>query len=218
MTPVPPHTSSEPLRRAALERRVRELMTRLPFGAFTAAAQSTQATACACDLSRPPTPAGLIETMLSALELTGAERVLEIGSSSGYEAALLSQLSSEVVSVDADPDRAKARVPLFASLGCHNVRVFVGSGSAGWPDYAPYQAILVAGGARRLPQRLLDQLDMGGRLVIALGDTDGQVVELVRRHHLDGVVTSALGTSHLPMLPWRRESVFPWVSTRTAKP
>ena len=153
--------------------------------------------------------------MLIALELTGAERVLEIGSSSGYETALLSQLSSEVISLNSDPEQAKARVPLFASLGCHNVRLFMGSGSAGWPDHAPYQAILVASGAPRLPQRLLDQLDIGGRLVIPLGDQSGQVVELVRKH-LDGVVSSALGTGHLKMLPWRRQSVFPWAGTGTA--
>jgi protein-L-isoaspartate(D-aspartate) O-methyltransferase len=188
-------------------------MTRLPFDVFAAAAQ---ASACACDPSQAPTPQGLIETMLIALELTGAERVLEIGSTSGYETALLSQLSSEVISLDSDPERAKARVPLFTSLGCHNVRLFVGSGSAGWPDHAPYQAILVASGAPRLPQRLLDQLDVDGRLVIPLGDQGGQVVELVRRR-LDGVVSSALGPSHLPMLPWRRQSVFPWASTGTEK-
>jgi protein-L-isoaspartate(D-aspartate) O-methyltransferase len=191
-------------------------MTRLPFNAFTAAAQSTQATACACEFSQPPTPAGLLETMLSALELTGGERVLEIGSSSGYETALLSQLSSEVVSLASDPEKAKARVLLFASLGCRNVRLFVGSGSAGWPDCAPYQAILVANGAPRLPQRLLDQLENDGRMVIPLGDQTGQLVELVRKH-VDGVVSSALGPSHLPMLPWRRDSVFPWAGTGTAK-
>lgn len=195
---------------------MRDVVKRLPFEAFVAATQATQATAGACDLSRPPT-VGLIELMLNALELTGPERVLEIGSRSGYETALLSQLSREVVSLDSEPERAKARVPLFASLGCRNVRIFVASGTAGWPDYAPYQAILVAGGAPRLPQRLLDQLDIYGRLVIPLGDTDGQLVELVRRQ-ADGVVSTALGTSHLPMLPWRRQSTFPWAGTGTEKP
>jgi protein-L-isoaspartate(D-aspartate) O-methyltransferase len=155
-------------------------------------------------------PAECVELMLSALELTGAERVLETGSSSGYETALLSRLARDVVSLESDQAKAEGRLAVLGALGCDNVRLFLGQGSVGWPGEGPYDAILVAGGASRVPAELLDQLGIGGRLVIPLGDASGQVLELVQKN-LDGVSSRALGTSHLPMLPWsRRPSFFPW--------
>jgi protein-L-isoaspartate(D-aspartate) O-methyltransferase len=151
--------------------------------------------------------------MLRGLDLNGSERVLEIGSGSVYEAALLSQLAERVVSLDTSRESAAARLRLLSILGCHNVQVVVGPGGAGWPDEAPYQAILVTGGASRLPVRLLDQLEIGGRLVIPLGDATGQVLELSHKR-VDGIVSEALGACHLPMLPWaRRPSSFPWAGT-----
>lgn len=197
---------------SAPDDRVREAMERFPRSMFLP--PSTQAPGSSAGVCLPagiPAPEPLLETMLKALELGGTERVLEIGSSSAYETALLSCLASEVVSLDVSPESAQARLRLLASLGCHNVRVFLGHGQAGWAGEGPYQAILVAAGATRLPQPLLDQLDFEGRLVIPLGDSSGQVVELVRKR-LDGVTSQALGTSYLPMLPGatRRPSTFPW--------
>ena len=192
-------------------------MTHLPRSAFLVSGSSTASTLAAASARiEPPAPEGLVQIMLSALELTGTERVLEIGSSSAYETALLSRLASDVVSMDSEPGSAEARVRLLATLGCDNVRVALGKSAAGWPSAAPYQAILVAGGASRLPQRLLDQLDVGGRLVIPLGDDDGQLLELVRKR-VDGIVSEALGPCHLPMLAWatRPDSLFPWRRTDT---
>lgn len=192
--------------------RVRAALTRIPRSAFLASVTGSP-NAPAGVLQQPPAPQDVAETMLKALELRGSERVLEIGSGSVYETALLSQLADSVVSLDATPESAETRLRLLSILGCPNVRVVVGPGGAGWPNDAPYQAILVAGGASRLPVVLLDQLEVGGRLVVPLGDANGQILELTRKR-VDGIVSEALGPCHLPMLPWaRRPSSFPWAGT-----
>jgi len=201
-----------PTRHSPIDERLREAMSRLPRSAFSPSTLSAaDSAACACPPAWALAPECLTEKMLGALELTGSERVLEIGASSGYETTLLSRLAGDVVSLDSDQENAEARLQVLTSLGCHNVRLFLGEGPLGWPGEGPYQAILVAGGASRLPTALLDQLDIGGRLVIPLGDANGQVVELVRKR-ADGVTLQALGSSRLPMLPWaaRRPSFFPW--------
>ena len=195
-----------PAKQTAVKARVREVMTQLPRSAFSAI-EAGQSESCDASVS-------WVAVMLEALALSGAERVLEIGSSSGYETALLSKLAHDVVSLEGDQAEAEARLRRLTSLGCENVRIFLSQGSAGWPGEGPYHAILVARGASRVPTALLDQLAIGGRLVIPLGDANGQVIELVQKN-VDGVAFQALGTSHLPMLPWaRRPSFFPWNKQR----
>ncbi len=194
--------------------RVRDALTRIPRSLFLASAAGAPNTPAPAGVpQQPPAPEALVERMLRALDLNGSERVLEIGSGSVYETALLCQLAASVISLDTTPESAEARRRVLSILGCHNVQVVVGPGGAGWPNDAPYQAILVAGGASRLPVVLLDQLEVGGRLVVPLGDAHGQVLELTRKH-VDGIVSEALCPCHLPMLPWaRRHSSFPWAGT-----
>jgi protein-L-isoaspartate(D-aspartate) O-methyltransferase len=107
------------------------------------------------------------------LQLTGKERVLEIGTGSGYAAAILSELATEVFSVERLPALASAAAQRLQDLGYHNVTVRCGDGTLGWPEHAPYDAIAVAAGAPEVPNALLAQLATGGRLVIPVGSGDG---------------------------------------------
>jgi len=124
----------------------------------------------------------VVALMLQAAELRGAERVLEVGAGSGYVAALLSRLAREVVAIELDPElTARARGRL-AELECANVELRAGDGMLGWPERAPFDAILVSAAAARVPPALEAQLALGGRLVIPLGPVHGDqsLVRLTR--------------------------------------
>jgi protein-L-isoaspartate(D-aspartate) O-methyltransferase len=116
----------------------------------------------------------MVAAMTDALELAGPERVLEIGTGSGYQAAVLSLLAREVLSVENHTTLALAAQERLTALGYANVHVHNGDGSAGLPDAAPYDAILVTAGAPEIPQALASQLREGGRIVIPVGDTENQ--------------------------------------------
>ncbi|HEY7030915.1 MAG TPA: protein-L-isoaspartate(D-aspartate) O-methyltransferase [Thermomicrobiales bacterium] len=124
----------------------------------------------------------IVALMTTALGLSGQERVLEIGTGSGYQAAILAELAAEVVTVERHATLAGAAQSLLCELGYPNVRVVVGDGTTGWPEGAPYERIIVTAGAPRVPQPLLAQLSAdGGRLVIPVGETDDQVLLVVER-------------------------------------
>ncbi len=149
--------------------------------------------------------------MLEGLELDGTERVLELGSPTAYPAALLSALAGEVFSAVASQELAQARGRQLAALGCHNVQAVCTEASRGWPEGAPYQAVLIAAGTSSVPSELIDQLEIGGRLVAAIGDADAQLV--VRFHRRAAAVDSeTLGACHMGMLSGARRvaSPFPW--------
>ena len=123
----------------------------------------------------------MVAAMTEALRLTGAERVLEVGTGSGYQTAILAALAREVISLERLPElAAEARTRLDA-LGYQNVQVVVGDGSLGYPAAAPYDAILVTAGAPRVPESLQAQLCDGGRLVIPVGSRGHQELFVVRR-------------------------------------
>ncbi len=129
---------------------------------------------------------------LEALQLTGRERVLEIGTGSGYQTALLAMVADTVFSVERlQPLAAQARAALEAA-GLRNVTVLVGDGTLGWRPFGPYDAILVSAASPQVPGPLLEQLAPGGRLVIPIGDRDTQVLNLIRREG-DQLVTTTLG-------------------------
>jgi protein-L-isoaspartate(D-aspartate) O-methyltransferase len=130
----------------------------------------------------------MVAAMTEALDLTGSERVLEIGTGSGYQAAVLSQLVSQVLTVESHTSLALAAQERLTNLGYENVHVHNGDGSAGFPDAAPYDAILVTAGAPEIPQVFASQLREGGRLVIPVGDRDDQ--ELVRAQMENGRLKS----------------------------
>jgi protein-L-isoaspartate(D-aspartate) O-methyltransferase len=123
----------------------------------------------------------IVALMLQALELGGRERVLEIGTGSGYQAALLGLLATDVYSVEIIPELATTARREIEGLGIANVHVIDGDGSAGYPRARPYDAIVVAAGAPAIPRPLLDQLADGGRLVIPVGAQDGQILLRIRK-------------------------------------
>lgn len=119
----------------------------------------------------------IVALMTQLLDLTGDEKVLEIGTGSGYQAAVLSHLAQEVYSVERDPRLAEHADQVLKALGLDNVHVQVGDGSLGIPEHAPYDAILVTAAAPDVPRVLLEQLADGGRLVIPVGGRLGQYLE-----------------------------------------
>ena len=118
----------------------------------------------------------MVAAMTAALDLAGNERILEIGTGSGYQAAVLALLAREVISVESRTPLALAAQERLTNLGYTNVHVHNGDGSAGFIDAAPYDAILVTAGAPEIPQILTGQLREGGRLVIPVGDTENQML------------------------------------------
>jgi len=121
----------------------------------------------------------IVAFMTEALALHGGEKVLEIGAGSGYAAAVLSEIAADVYTVERHGPLAEKAAATLADLGYHNVHVLHGDGTKGWPEHAPYDAIIVAAGGPSIPESLKDQLKIGGRLVIPVG-ADLHIQELVR--------------------------------------
>jgi protein-L-isoaspartate(D-aspartate) O-methyltransferase len=121
----------------------------------------------------------IVAMMTEALELQGGEKVLEIGTGSGYAAAVLSRIAKDVYTVERIGQLAEKSAATLAELGYRNVHVLHGDGTRGWSDHAPYDAIVVAAGAPQVPETLKSQLKIGGRLVIPVG-ADRRLQELIR--------------------------------------
>jgi protein-L-isoaspartate(D-aspartate) O-methyltransferase len=125
----------------------------------------------------------IVAAMTEALEPTGSERALEIGTGSGYQAAVLSLLVNQVISVESHTSLALEAQERLANLGYQNVHVHNGDGSAGFPEAAPYDSILVTAGAPGIPQVFASQLREGGRLVIPVGGRDNQELVCARKEN-----------------------------------
>lgn len=123
----------------------------------------------------------IVALMTEALELRGHERVLEIGTGSGYQAAILSQLASHVYTVERIPELASRAQDLFRQLGYDNISMHIGDGTLGWLEHAPYEAIIVTAAAPEIPRPLTDQLAEGGRLVAPIGGSWSQSLVRVRK-------------------------------------
>ncbi|GCE06412.1 protein-L-isoaspartate(D-aspartate) O-methyltransferase [Dictyobacter aurantiacus] len=134
----------------------------------------------------------MVAIMTQALQLSGREKVLEIGTGSGYQTFILARLCQHVYSVERYPqlsDQADARLD---QLGCANVSLLIGDGSIGWVDHAPYDRILVTAAAPHVPAQLLEQLDMDGFLVVPVGDQAQQELQVIQRTH-SGMQIHSLG-------------------------
>ena len=142
----------------------------------------------------------VVARMCELLALTGEETVLDVGTGSGYHAAVLSRLAARVVSIERCPDLSEAAGRSLAQTGVGNVHLVVGDGSLGWPDEAPYEAINVAAAARHgTPPALIEQLADGGRMVIPI-DGDDQRLLLVTRHGDDTEVEVAERVRFVPLV------------------
>ena len=133
----------------------------------------------------------IVALMVQALELRGDEKVLELGTGSGYEAAILAELAQKVVTVECIPELAESARQVLDKLGYSNIGVHVAGKSLGWPEGAPYDAIIVSAGAPTVPQVLLEQLTWNGRLVIPVGSRWQQellrVTKLKKRNEIENL-------------------------------
>ncbi len=125
----------------------------------------------------------IVAIMLEALALKATDRVLEVGTGSGYVTALLAELTSEVISIERHAFLADAARELLTGLGYSNVRVIAADGTRGFAPRAPYDAIMVSAAAPELPTALVEQLAEGGRLVIPVGQEDAQQLQLVEKRN-----------------------------------
>ncbi len=122
----------------------------------------------------------VVALMTELARISPGDRVLEVGTGSGYQAAILAECGAEVFSVERLPELAEKAGKRLAELGLV-VHLRIGDGARGWPEHAPYQAILITAAPRRVPRELLEQLDLGGRLVVPEGGREGQVLRVYRR-------------------------------------
>jgi protein-L-isoaspartate(D-aspartate) O-methyltransferase len=142
----------------------------------------------------------MVAAMTAALGLGGLERVLEIGTGCGYQAAVLSLLCREVYSVECRAELARGAAARLEGMGLWNVHVHCGDGSVGLKDFAPYDAILLAAAAPTVPQPLLEQLNDQGRLVAPIGAEDRQQLVLVRRQDGEFVTERGEGCRFVPLM------------------
>ena len=142
----------------------------------------------------------IIAAMLQAAEIKPTDRVLEVGAGSGYQTALLAELANQVFAIDRFPTLIEAAAQVLERLGYFNVALVVGDGSLGLPQAAPYDAIIVSAAAPGVPAPLVEQLAIGGRLVIPVGDAEQQVLKLVRKY-ADGTSETVLeGCRFVPLI------------------
>ncbi len=123
----------------------------------------------------------IVAAMLEHLALQASDRVLEVGTGSGYVTALLSELCAEVFSVERYPSLANSAESILRRLGFRNVKIKVGDGSMGWSEHAPFDAILVSAATAEVPPALIEQLKEGGRLIIPVGSATSQELWLIRK-------------------------------------
>ncbi len=169
--------------RGIVDERVLNAMSRVPRHEFVAEHYRTQA------YEDHPLPIGdgqtisqpyIVALMLEALAIKPSDRVLEVGTGSGYATALLAELAANVVSMERHVALADQARGLLIRLGYTNVKIVTGDGSRGYSEFAPYDAILVSAAAPELPPALISQLAQGGRLIIPIGSGDAQQLQLIR--------------------------------------
>ena len=136
---------------------------------------------------------------LELLKLTGREKVLEIGTGSGYQTVLLSNLVEQVFSIERIPALFLQAREAIQRIGARNVSMLLGDGTVGWRDYAPYDAILVSAGGPNVPQPLVEQLADGGRMLVPVGPKDEQTLKLVTRRGSGIEVTDIAPVRFVPL-------------------
>lgn len=142
----------------------------------------------------------MVALMTEELRLQGTETVLEIGTGSGYQTAILARLCERVVTIERIEDLSVQAQRLLDSLGFKNIEFHIGDGSLGWPETAPYQRILVTAGAPAIPRELYRQLAEGGRMVIPVGTGSPLKLQAVVKSSTGPVVTDVCDCSFVPLI------------------
>ncbi|MGA7753292.1 MAG: protein-L-isoaspartate(D-aspartate) O-methyltransferase [Candidatus Sulfotelmatobacter sp.] len=178
--------------RGIADQRVLDAMSRVPRHQFVPEFYRDQA------YEDHPLPIGenqtisqpyIVVLMLEALKLSPADNVLEIGTGSGYVTALLCELTRQVISIERHSALADAARDLLAGMGYKNVRVVTGDGRRGFPELAPYNAIIVSAAAPELPRELVAQLAEGGRMIIPVGSVDSQQLQFIEKRNGEPQIT-----------------------------
>jgi protein-L-isoaspartate(D-aspartate) O-methyltransferase len=173
-------------RRGILDARVLDAMRMIPRHEFVPEefrAQSYEDKPISIGEGQTISQPFIVAAMIEALDLKGHEKVLEVGAGSGYAAAILSRLAAMVYTVESHPKHSTAAHERLARIGYANVSVHTGDGSAGLPEAAPFDAIVVAAAAPLVPQPLVEQLAKGGRMVIPIGREQSQELVLLREEN-----------------------------------
>jgi protein-L-isoaspartate(D-aspartate) O-methyltransferase len=185
--------------------RVMAAMGEVPRDAFVPSALKHAA------FSNGPLPIGhgqtisqpyIVALMTDMLQLRPEDRVLEIGTGSGYQTAILSRLARQVYSVEVVPELSKKAQDIFQQLGYENIHIRIGNGYEGWAEHAPYDGIIVTAAASHVPPALIEQLKPGGRLVIPVGEPYSyQELILVEKDQQGDVHTQdVLGVAFVPLV------------------
>ena len=189
--------------RGITDRRVLEAMASLDRQRFVPASERALAT------SDQPLPIGhgqtisqpyIVGFMSQALQVQPGERILEIGTGSGYQAAVLARMGAEVYSIEIVPELAAQARERLAELGLEGIHLRQGDGTLGWKEAAPFDAMVLTAAPPRVPETLLEQVRVGGRLLAPVGDRDDlQQLILVRRTPEGGAVERLLSVRFVPM-------------------
>jgi protein-L-isoaspartate(D-aspartate) O-methyltransferase len=195
--------SEQLIERGVRDRRVLAAMSRVPRERFLPPpdrefAYSDRAVPIACGqtMSQPY----IVAIMTEALELQGNERVLEVGTGSGYQAAILAETAKSVITIERHALLARRAFETLTSLGYTNVQVVEGDGASGRPDDAPFDRIIVTAAADCIPEALWKQLAEGGIMVIPIGDFAGQILHAVRKQNGDPVVRQFCPCRFVPLI------------------
>ncbi|TYP00278.1 protein-L-isoaspartate(D-aspartate) O-methyltransferase [Geothermobacter ehrlichii] len=189
--------------RGITDQKVLKAMLEVPRHLFVEPALESQA------YSDSPLPIGYRQTisqpymvgyMTAALELQGDEKVLEVGTGSGYQAAILARIARKVYTVERIPELARRARRLFDQLGLNNINLKVCDGSLGWASEAPFDAIVVTAASPDIPEEYLQQLADGGRLVIPVGGQEGQLLKRVTRRGDHFETENLLGCRFVPLI------------------
>ncbi len=189
--------------RGIRDQRVLTAMGKVPRERFVPAEWQNEAYAdralsidCGQTISQPY----MVALMTEALELSGTEKVLEIGTGSGYQTAILAELAAEVVSVERHALLSQQAAKILQDLGCQNVELYVGDGTLGWPDRSPYDRIMVTAMAAQCPPPLFEQLAEGGIIMIPIGGYEHQMLHAIKKVSGAPETTILTGCRFVPLI------------------
>ena len=191
------------IKRGIKDEKVLEAMRRVPRHLFIPPAMQHRAYvngALPIDCNQTISQPYMVALMTESLRLKGGEKVLEIGTGSGYQAAVLSELGAKVFSIERQVQLATQARRTLERSGCQNVAVIAGDGTLGWPEYAPYDRIIVTAGSPSIPESLVGQLTDGGILVVPVGGKNHQTLKIITRKGDKATSSDSVGCIFVPLI------------------